>query len=353
MSVPRRRLILVCLAALLLVAATVTWLLIRSSQDEPGRLARALAMAPADSARLGWTDWSGVRADLDADLSATSPSGDVEQFLTEGFEADLTSTSALGASAPLLQENFGFSPATIDWELFAQSEEGAIVLIGLPSTLSIDEIEDSLRTLGYEAPAEEDGVWVGGFELLTQLGTLTQELAFLTIDRDRRVLASSDEAATVASWRDQQRGADVEDGVGAVAETIDGALSAAVYTGDHACAALAMTEAGDSDRIRAAELIAEAGEVSPLRGFAIAKRPNGDVRVAMAFESADQARTNADTRRQLAAGPAPGQGGSFPDRFKLGDVVADGDVLTMDLQPLPRTYVLSDLANGPLLFATC
>ena len=77
------------------------------------------------------------------------------------------------------------------------------------------------------------------------------------------------------------------------------------------------------------------------------------MRVAMAFESESQARTNADTRSRLAAGPAPGQGGAFPDLFELGKVTADGKVVTLPLDPLPSTYVMSDMATGPILFATC
>ena len=83
------------------------------------------------------------------------------------------------------------------------------------------------------------------------------------------------------------------------------------------------------------------------------KEAGGGLRVAMAFESEAQARTNADTRAVLASGPAPGQGGDFSDRFTLGPVTADGLVVTMELEPVAGNYVLSDLANGPLLFATC
>ncbi|KAA1427513.1 hypothetical protein [Nocardioides antri] len=352
MSVPRPRILVIGAVVLVVVVGVVAWFVVRDD-DEAGRLATAVAMAPGDAARLGWTDWSRVREELDRDLSETSPTTDVEDFLTAGFDADLTSVSALVASAPFLHERYGFSPATIDWELFSQSEEGAIVLMGLPESLDIDQIEDALEELGYVEPDEPDGVWEGGHALLTQLGTLTQELAFITIDRERRVLASSDEIETVETWRDVERGDDVEDGLTGVLDSVEGALSAAVYTGEHACAALAMTEADDTDRVRAAELLEQAGEVNPLRGFAIAGLPGGDVRVAMSFESEDQARTNADTRRQLAAGPAPGQGGSFPERFELGDVVAEGEVVTMELHPRRATYVLSDLANGPVLFATC
>ena len=97
-------------------------------------LERAAALAPADAERLSWTDWSGVRRELDADLSDSSSAAELAGFLDRGFDADLTSTSALLASAPVLQSRFGFSPATVEWELFSQSSEGAVVILRLPDS---------------------------------------------------------------------------------------------------------------------------------------------------------------------------------------------------------------------------
>ena len=106
-------------------------------------------------------------------------------------------------------------------------------------------------------------------------------------------------------------------------------------------------------RTRPTQLVAAAGEVNPLTAFAMAVQPGLGVRVAMSFESEDQARTNADSRAALASGPAPGQGGDFADRFRLGTVSAEGDVVTMELEPEDGEYILSDLTSGPVLFATC
>lgn len=354
MSMPRRRHLFIIGGVLLLVAAgVVTWLVMRDDDDKSGRLESAVALAPKASARLGWTDWAGIREELDADLSAASSTADVEKFLTDGFDADLTSPSALVSSAPVLQTDFGFSPATIDWELFAQSDDGAILMIGLPKSVDIDEVEDQLAENGYQEPSLEDDVWIGGPDLLAQIGGLSQELAFITIDRDNRVLAASDESSTLETWRDDRRGTDLEDSIADVTAVAEGSLSASIYSDEYACVALSMTQADDADRTRAGELISQAGEINPYSAYAIAGLPGGDVRVAMAFESEEQARVNADTRSQLAAGPAPGQGGSFPERFELGEVIADGKVVIMPLDPLPSTYVMSDMANGPVLFATC
>ena len=182
--------------------------------------------------------------------------------------------------------------------------------------------------------------------------TSPPELTLLALDDERDLLLGSD---TLAGTESALEGLDddAEPDVEAVTESVGEPLSAAVYTGDQVCNALAMAGADPTDQAAGEGLVAEAGEIDPLTGFAIGEQRGGDLRVAMSFETEDQARDNADSRAALAAGPAPGQGGDFEERFALGDVVADGTVVTMDLEPAEGAYVLSDLSSGPVLFATC
>jgi len=331
------------------VVVTVRWW--RDSQRTD--LERALSMAPHDAQQLSWTDWSGVRDELDQDLG-DSPSGDdINEFLGQGFEADLTQTTALGDSAVQMQAVFGFSPATVDWELFSQSEQGAVVMMHLPESTDFGELEDTLADNGYVEPESATGVWVGGVELLAQIGGITPELSHVVVDEDRRLVLSSDSeeylAEAAADARDEDGPSDLEDVVAAADEP----LAAAIYTGDHACAKLAMSQADQIDQEQAAELVRDAGDLNPVTGFAIGVRRGGDVRVVMSFESDDQARTNADTRAQLASGPAPGEGGDFSDLFDLGDVTAEDQLVTMEFEPVEGGYVFSTLKDGPVLFATC
>lgn len=350
----RRRWIVLAVVAALVVAAVVV-LVGRLLTEDRSRFAEALTLAPTSAARLSWTDWAGVRTELDAELSGSSSGAEVDDLLAEAFDRDLSSTTALDESAATLQEELGFSPATIDWELFTQGPDGALVIMGLPDDFDVAGVRERLRAVGFTEPDDADGVWRGGVDLLEGLGgPVTPELAALQLDEDAHLLIGSDDPGFLAQRAELARG-DEEDGVVEVVEAVGPALSAAVATGDQACSSLAMTDADPADRTRASELVEQAGGVHPLTGFAIAARPGGEVRVAMAFETEDQARADADSRSRLAAGPAPGQGGSFPDRFTLGkgDVIASGRVLTMDLTPVDGAFVVSDLSHGPVLFATC
>ncbi len=349
----RKRAMIAAVAVLVLavVAAGLWWW--RDSQRT--ELDRAAAMAPAGAERLSWTDWGAVRERLDAELTTSSSAADLEAFLDRAYEADLTSTSALLESAPVLQTKFGFSPATVDWELFSQSAQGAVVMLRLPDSTDFGALEDRLSGLGYNRPTSETGVWRGGENLMGSIGSgLTPELQYVALDADDHLVLTSDTsdylADAVADATGDEGGSEE---LGTVVKSSGEPLSASVYSGDYTCSALAMSQADESDQEQAAELVDAAGKVNPVDGFAMSVQPDRHVRVVMSFENDDQAQTNADSRAALADGPAPGQGGDFADRFSVVSVTADGPLVTMDLKPREGAYVLSDLSTGPVLFATC
>lgn len=321
-------------------------------------LQQAMAMAPGDGERFSWTEWSAVRRELGAELSIDSSTTQINDFLARGFDADLTSTSALVDSAPVLQVQYGFSPASADWELFSQGASGAVVMLGMPGSTDFDALADQLRRLGYTAPEDDTGIWLGGEDVLTRIGAgaadVTPELSYIALDAEDGLILTSDSAGFLRQAVHDAAGEGATPG--GLQEVVDSSgepLSAAIYVGDYACSVLAMSGADQSDQDRAAELIEAAGKVNPVTGFAMSVQPDLHIRVALSFENDDQARTNADSRAALASGPAIGQGGEFSDRFTVASVSADGPVVTMDLEPVQDSYVLSDLSTGPVLFATC
>ncbi len=355
MAKPRGRLLIWGASVIaLLIVATAVVVGIRWWQDTHRTdFELAWSMAPQDGEQISWTDWSRVREELDLDLGDDPGSEDVAELMDRGFEADLTQTTALGDSAEEIQDAFGFSPATIDWELFSQSARGAIVMVHLPESVELDAIAAALADAGYAEPDEDTGVWAGGNDVLASLGGITPELAHVVIDADRRLIMASDDPGYLQEAAEDSRSEGGPSGLDDVVSASGEPLAASIYTGDHACAKLAMSQADPIDQEQAAQLVRQAGEVNPLTGFAIGVPASGEVRVVMSFESDEQARTNADTRAKLAVGPAPGKGGDFADLFALGPVSADGNVVAMELEPARNAYAFSALKDGPVLFATC
>lgn len=309
-----------------------------------GDLERALSFAPKDAQRYSWTDWAAVRRAVGASSEAA--------LLSKGYDQDLTAGSSLTDSTDVLRRSFGISLASVDWELYAQSTSGAVVIVKVPG--SFGSIRDHLTEAGFAPPSSATGVWDGSS---VDVGVVP-ELQFVALDESDHLVLTSDSDSYLRQSVDRLGHGSLPGPVGDVAGRIGTPLSAEIYGGDYTCEKLAMSQADPADAAQGDQLIAAAGKVNPVLAFAMARSARssgkpGDVTVAMAFADHDQAVTNADTRAALAAGPAPGQGGTFPDRFTLGKVAASGPVVTLDLHPEPGSFVLSDLSTGPLLFATC
>ncbi|GIM64060.1 hypothetical protein Pve01_82140 [Planomonospora venezuelensis] len=344
--VPRPALAVVVVLALA-AAGFVAWRALTPATP----MARAMELAPDDATRFSWTDWEGVRRELGADVDAGSSAGEVDAFLSDAFAADLSSMSALGTSAGVMQDQLGFSPATVSWELFAQSGSGAVEVLGVDDGVDLDAVADRLADLGWTEPEEADGVWVGGPDVLAGTGAmLTPELQHVALLADEGLVLTSDQAPYLESVLEGDEG---PEDLAELAGSLEEPLTAAVYDGAYACEHLAMSQADDDAQAEADQLVEAAGEVHPLTGFAMGVLPGGAVRAVMQVEDADDAPGDAEARARLAAGPAPGQGGEFADRFSVERAGSEGREVVLDLRPSPGTYVLSDLTSGPVLFATC
>ena len=347
----RRAVVALVAVAAVVVAGLVVWRL-----RAPGSpLEQALSMAPAGTSRASWTDWEGVRRELDADLDAGSSPEAVGAFMGEAFAADLSAMSALGSSAAVIHTELGLSPATITWELLAQSPDGAVEMMGVDGEDAFDDLAGRLTALGWTEPSESDGVWVGGPDVLSGVGPgLTPELQHFVLLADRGVVLASDQASYLEQVMEVvDGGAEGADGLDDLAAGLAAPLAAAVYDGAYACERLAMSQADDDAQAEADQLVEAAGGIHPLTGFAMGLLAGGDLRAVMQVEDPDDAPGDAEARAQLAAGPAPGQGGDFSDRFTVEGAGSEGRAITLDLRPADGTYALSDLTSGPVLFATC
>ena len=341
-SVPSRVTLVVVavLGVALVVAAVIVAVRWWHGRDDT-RFEQAASYAPSDAERLSWTDWAAVRKQVGPDLDAA-------------YDADLSSASALVQSAPVLRSKFGFSPANADWELFSQSGDGAVVIVKLSDGDAVDAVADHLDDVGFTRPDRDTGVWTGGDTLLPEIGdNLTPELQYVALDADERLVLTSDQDDYLQQVVDGLGDDEISEPMRSVVAASGEPLTAAVYDGDNVCSKLAMSQADADDQASADRLVDEAGTVDPMTAYALSVQPSGDVLAVMAFANGDQARTNAESRAILAAGPAPGQGGDFSDRFSVDSATADADLVTLDLRPKEGAYVFSDLSTGPVLFATC
>lgn len=357
----RRRAVAVAGLALLVVGALVVALLFVLDRLDRTPLERALAVAPPAS-RVSFTDWAAVRAAVDADLGDTPDREAVEEMVDAAYDRDLAAVSAVDEAAGAMQQLFGFGPGTAQWEVYAQSTEGAALALRPPDGTDYDVLGDNLRFAGFTAPdddGDDGGVWRGGIDLVADLDpTLTPVVQYVVLLPDEGLVLASDEAdyaeraAAVATGEEDPVGD--ADGVADLAARMEGALNTVMWVDDFACTDLAMSRADDEARAAAQARVAELGGVSPLSGLALGLVEDGGLRVVQHFADADQAEGDLEVRAELAVGEAYGRGGAFPDDLELvRSRTVDADVV-LDFEPVRAdAFPLSSLYDGPLVLATC
>ena len=339
------------LAVVVLVAgAVVAWRLLARPTDYE----RAVAWLPEDSLRITWTDWAAVRDDVGAP-DAGAGAGAVAGFVDRAYRADLSSGSAVVEATAVLDRRFGFSPLDVGWEAFGQARGGQVVVLELAEGADVAGIEGRLRRLGYDAPPDgpgTGGTWQGGADLVATIDpTLTPVMQNMAVVEDQRLVVMSDAPGPVSSTVSVIAGD--ESGLDASLTSVAGTpVQAWLWADDFACEDLTMSSADPEDQRLASRLVDEAGGVSPLSGLLMARQPDGSVTFGLRFENDDQASDNLQPRVDLAAGEAPGQGGTFGDRFRVTSGEADGTDVVIRAEPRDE-FQLSDITSGPVLFATC
>jgi len=342
-----------------LLAAVVAWRLLGAGSTYE----TALGTLPKATLRTTFTDWAQVRADAHGtSLGAGSSRSKVEAFLSRAYDLDLTSGSAVAESTYALQEKYGFSPLDAEWEAFGQGRQGQVDVMRLDDGVDLAGVERALRRLGYTPPrtgSGQGGTWVGGADLVAgidpDLTPVQQNVAVLP---DDHLVLMSDSASYLSAATSVAKGDEdsltAEEGVSSLAKQAGDPVAAVQWSSTFACEDLSMGSADEEDQRVADELVAKAGDVSPVEGVVMAQQDDRSLVIGLHFETSDQASANLQPRVDLASGDAPGQGGSFPDRFTLASGTAHDQDVVLTTKPTGRSAsVLSDLSSGPVLFATC
>ncbi|HET7386473.1 MAG TPA: hypothetical protein VFJ19_07390 [Nocardioidaceae bacterium] len=359
---PRRR--VAALAAFVVLALIVAGLLAWRAAHRRSDYESALAQLPRSTLRVTFTDWADVRAIAGGtSLGAASSHRAVSAFATRAYDRGLTSGSALHGSTYALMHRYGVSPLDAQWEALGQSRQGQVDVLRVDDDVDLSGIERGLRTLGYTPPSAGAGVggtWVGSPDVVARIdASLTPIEQNLVVLPDRHLVLMSDDADYVTRAAGVVRGdrpsvADVA-GVSSLAALAGQPASAVQWASTFACVDLSMASADPESQRVGDHLVAKSGGINPLSGLVMARSGVGKqrrIRVGMYFETSAEASANLQPRVDLASGPAPGQGGTFADRFRIVSGTADGQQVLLTLAP-HRAGVLSDISTGPVLFATC
>ncbi len=314
----------------------------------------ALHVVPKNAKRVAFTDWQRVRTTL-----KVKPGQDVAAWLDRSYSRDLAAGSSMDEAAAAMQEHFGFSPANVEWEIFAQARDGAAMVVKLPDDVDFDSLARKLAHAGFTRPAKADQVWRGGVDLIPTLDpTLTPEVQFIALLRDQRMVVTSDSREYAAATADVVRGdaASLQDDDAAptLVSQVGNPHSAILWAGDFACEDLSMASADDDAQRLAKQAIADAGGISPVTGLVMALGDESLTIVAQ-FPDSEEAVSNLKTRARLAVGPAIGRdSGNFSDDLELESSRTHDATMLLEFRPKnPDAFPLSRLYDGPVVFAGC
>jgi hypothetical protein len=356
-----RRTVLVSAAVVAVLVVGVAVVVVRAAWRDAHRsdFSEALDAVPRSTLRFAFTDWAAVRRQLHVPTQAKPSDATVEKLTSTAYDTDLSAASSIDESTAALQKHFGFSPATAQWEAYAQSRAGATMVVRMPDGFDMDQVAEHLDDLGFTKPSTSTGVWKGGVDLVAAIDpTITPELQYVAVVADRHLIVTSDQesyakvAVAAALGHDDSLGdlAPARD----LVDTLDEPAAAMFWSRDFACSDLAMSQADSDGQAQAEELVSAAGSVTPVDGLVMAMSADRTFTVAEHFEDDRQARENLRARAKLAVGDAPGRGGAFSDDLTLVSSRTDGATVLLRLRPKqPTGFVLSALDNGPVLFATC
>lgn len=349
------RAVLAPVVVIAVALSTGGWVADRVAADPRPPLASALDALPTGTVVAGFTDWSAIRAGLGLGDASTARAR--VALSDDASLRDLTTRSVLGASIDEMHSLYGWSAADVEWESYGQAAGGAALVARLAGSVSFDDVQKRLRSIGYTRSGE---TWVLGDEGRRTVGQgLAAALGTLAVLPDERlVVAVSEEAyapTVLATVRHERASLLSRRPVAELATALAGSDTALLQARQEGCRSTAVGDSDPDVAAQAAAAVARAGRLAaPVfsgRGL-VDGSPRQDIRFVAAFDSPAEAAEQLRVRRALASGPFIGQSGRVEDSLDLVGATSSGGTATLrfDLDPDRGAYMAGE---GPLLFASC
>lgn len=310
---------------------------------------RAWSVMPAQTHTATFIDWPRVRAAL-GDADDTGP----VEWRRVASARDLIQQSVLAGSEESIEEAFGWIPRDLAFEAYGQSDDGAVVVMGLSESAAYgvtwERLAASFRETGFRF---DDGVWSAGVdEFDASAPGVPGQLRNVAHLRELNVAVAADRPEYVREVLDVASGDEAGFGgltaVRPVLDPLRDTTAATVRTAAVACEALSLEVLTSEERARV-----DRAAPLPLETYgavALGTRDSGDDQIiTAAFSFADEAQA---TRQLRARGDL--FTGDALERTVRFDAVVDGprsavlgtaSVLTFDVgDPMSRAF--GELSRG-------
>ena len=341
--------------AIVVIAAVAAagWAVSSPRHDVRSSLSQGLDLLPADTRVAGFTDWGQIRTDLDFGDDAGI---DVGALVSAAFERDLAARSVLQASAPAMQESFGWSVGDLRWEMYGQATDGSVVVAGMDDDLEEKEITTVLSDLGY---TESGGIWsIVPDELPTAAPGADPLMTNIAVLDGKRTIVMSAQKGYLGTVLDADRSRSTLAGVTAAREAagpLVGAHSVLLEDSKDACKTSGFDDQPADVITRAENRLEPLGALATVAygGRAIYDRGGSQqLRFSMTFGSAAEASRQLALRQKLTTGDFIGRSGSVKDVLTRPHGHTDGPAAVLDFD-FDRSKGSFMSGVGPVLFAAC
>lgn len=343
MSRPRSVLSAVVLPVLVILSAVAGgWAATRWIGPDITLHEAVLRDLPAKTAAINATDWAELRSQFST-----------AELLPEARRRDLTTVSVIASNAAEFRDLLGFRATLVDWEISATTNEGNVLLLGLPGGRSDAEVRDALRAAGYR---DEGDRLVASDPALIELGLGDLRLLRIAYVRDG-IMLTGDQPKAVDRAIAAREGRTARLASAPQAAVIAGLGAPTAWTllqAAEACVAKDPAELGFDVAGQADAAIDRAGDLATYDFYAQGVADEGrSLRMSMGFASAGVAAEQAAVRERLATGPFIGRRGNVEDVIDLTGAASDGNVTTLRFTRSDVRGAKLMTGTGPMLFAAC
>lgn len=337
------------MVVLLVAFTTAGWAVSTSLPDQRSPVQQAWSVMPAEThtaVLIDWREVSGVVTEVDP--------ADGVAWRRAAAARDLAQRSVLLNHEERIAEVFGWSPRDLAFEGYGQSDEGALLVLGLSGSsadgLTWEKLASRFRTLGYRL---DDGIWtLGADEFDAQASGVPQQLRHIAHRPDLGVAIAADREEYVRAGLAVASGevpgfADRAE-IRAALDPLRTSTVASVRRSDVACEALSLDTLTADERGRV-----RADAPAPLESheaLAFGLRDHGDAQTitsVLVFGDEATAAQQLGVRRALFTGPTLDRTRRFGALVGEPRAAVRGGAATVTFEVAdPTSRAFSELTGG-------
>lgn len=338
------------------------------NDTHPAGIDGAIAVLPASTQNVLFTDWSQVRIQLRV-MQGQEVSGLGTWLNSATYSPDSTSADLLSSltsislvadpdAALQMQKSLGVSPANLQWEAVGKLPNGSVEVLNPNATVNLASVRSTMLKAGYSPTKTNANILAAPAAISAAL----PNFSYVVLFPDQHLMVAGANPGVLAGTTQvvagKARSLNSVTTLTDMTKTLSQPVAADVWVGDYVCGADPISYSAQSYPDATVEqqmstAISQVGGLTPLVGFALTMNSDNTVTAAAQFTSDAEAQRDLKPRATLAAGPTYVSADNYSQEFSIASAQTKNSTILLNLQPVPGDAVLSQLVQGAIIFASC